>query len=67
MERQDFASVQEALDFVAAHPSTDEVMSRRPPFPKKDIQFLCRHNRAVRVCWGNAQDQRAQKKEENEE
>ena len=64
---RDFPTVQAALDFIAAHPTMDELMSRRPNYSKDEIRHIMRMNRADRIRWQHNADKRAEKKEENEE
>lgn len=64
---KDFATAQEALEFVAQNPTMDELMSRIPPHGKKDIRFVVKFNRAQRLSWQYAQDKRAEKREEEDE
>jgi len=66
MARIDFKTVQEALDFVAANPTMDELMSRREP-TRRDISLQINLWRAERVRWQDARDQRDAKREEEEE
>jgi hypothetical protein len=63
----DLPTVQEALEFVASHPSMDLLMSRRPPYPRKDIRLQIKMWRSQRVLWAHAADKRADAKEEREE
>ena len=65
-EKIDFKTAQAALDFVAKHPTCDLVMSRRPPYPKKDLKFLILAKRAERISWQHAADRRADRKDELE-
>ncbi len=64
--RRDFPTVQDALDFVAKHPSMDELMARRG-HSRKDLRFLVRVNRAQRIAWQHASDKRADKRNGEEE
>ena len=65
-ELRDFATVQEALDFVAQHPSMDELMSRRGP-SRSEIALQINLWRADRVRWRHAADVREARKEGEEE
>ncbi len=53
-----------SLAIPAEHPTMNELMSRRPLWPRKDIEVLVRMQRAECLNWGDARDQRRDRKED---
>ncbi len=55
-----------SLAIPADEPTMNELMSRRPPFPKKDLPTLVRIQRQEVLTWRDARDTRRDKKEDSE-
>lgn len=55
-----------SLAIPAADPTMNELMNRRPPFPRKDLRMLVRMQRSERAAWRNAADVRRDKRENEE-
>ncbi len=51
---------------IPADPTMNELMRRRPPWPRKDLLTLVRIQRQEVLTWRDARDQRRDKKEDSE-